>query len=69
MTACRRQAIIWTNAGILSIVYLGINFSVIFIEINILSFEKMYLKIPPADGFYFGFASSVKPGIPFYSKA
>ena len=41
----RRQAIIWTNAGILLIRTLGINFSEILIEIQIFSFKKMYLKL------------------------
>ena len=39
----RRQAIIWTNAGILVIEPLGTNFSDILIEIRIFSFKKMYL--------------------------
>ena len=42
----RRQAIIWTNAGILLIGPLAINFSEILIEIQIFSFKKMYLKLP-----------------------
>ena len=41
----RRQAIIWTNAGILFIRPLGINFSEISIEIDIFSFAKMHLKM------------------------
>ena len=41
----RRQAIIWTNAGILSIGPLETNFSEILIEIYIFSFKKMHLKI------------------------
>ena len=41
----RRQAIIWTNAGILLIGPLGTNFSEIFIEIYIFSFKKMHLKM------------------------
>ena len=40
----RRQAIIWTNAGILLIEPLGTNFSEILIEINTFSFKKMHLK-------------------------
>ena len=40
-----RQAIIRTNARILLIGPLGINFSEILIEINIFSFKKMQLKI------------------------
>ena len=41
----RRQAFIWTNAGILLIRTLGINFSEILSEIHTLSFNKMYLKM------------------------
>ena len=44
----RRQAIIWTNAGILLIEPLGINFSQILIEINTFSFNKMHLKMSSA---------------------
>ena len=41
----RRQAIIWTNAGILLIEPLGTNFGEILIGIKIFSFTKMRLKI------------------------
>ena len=41
----RRQAIIWTNAGILLIGPLGTNFSEILIEIHVFSFKKMHLKM------------------------
>ena len=44
----RRQAIIWTNAGILLFGPLGSNFSEILIEIDIFSFKKMHLKLPSA---------------------
>ena len=44
----RRQAIIWTNAGILLIGPLAINFSEILIEIQIFSSKKMYLKLSSA---------------------
>ena len=44
----RRQAIFWTNAGILLIRPLGTNFSDISIEVMILSFKKMRLKVSPA---------------------
>ena len=44
----RRQAIIWTNAGILLIGPLGTNFNEILIIIHTLSFMKMYLKISSA---------------------
>ena len=42
----RRQAIILTNAGILSIGPLGRNSRDILIEIHTFSFKKIYLKIP-----------------------
>ena len=41
----RRQAIIWTNAGIFLIGPLGTNFSEILIEIQTFSFKKMHLKM------------------------
>ena len=41
----RRQAIIWTNAGILLIGPLGTNFSKISIKILIFSLKKMRLKV------------------------
>ena len=44
----RRQAIIWTNAGILLIEPLGTNFSEILIRIKIFSFNKMRLKMSSA---------------------
>ena len=44
----RRQAIIWTNAGLLLIGPLGTNFSEILIEILIFSFTKMRLKLSSA---------------------
>ena len=44
----RRQAIIWTNAGILLIGPLGTNFSEIQIGIQTFSFKKMYLKMGSA---------------------
>ena len=42
----RRQAIIWTNAGILLIGPLGTKFNEILIEIHTFSFKEMHLKIP-----------------------
>ena len=44
----RRQAIIWTNAGILLIGPLGTNFSEISINILTFSFTKMRLKVSSA---------------------
>ena len=44
----RRQAIIWTNAGILLVRPLGTNFREMLIEIRIFSFMKMRLKVSSA---------------------
>ena len=44
----RRQAIIWTNAGILLIGPWETNFSEILISINTFSFKKFHLKISSA---------------------
>ena len=44
----RRQAIIWNNAGILSIGLLWANFIEILIEILTFSFKKMRLKVSSA---------------------
>ena len=43
-----RQAIIWTNAGILLIGPLGTNFSEILIGIQTFSFKKMHFKMSSA---------------------
>ena len=50
----RRQAIIWTNAGILLIGPTGTNFSEILIEILRFSFKKMRLKVSSAKLRLFG---------------
>ena len=52
-----RQAIIWTNAGILLIGPLGIKFSEILSEIITFSFNKMHLKMSLPNGVYFVSAS------------
>ena len=44
----RRQAIIWTNAGILLIAPWGTNFSEILIGVQTFSFKKMHLKMSSA---------------------
>ena len=44
----RRQAIIWTNAGMLLIRPLGINFREILIGNQTFSFKKMHLKMSSA---------------------
>ena len=53
----RHQAIIWTNAGILLIGPLGTNFNEILIEIYIISFKKMNLKMSSGNGGHFVSAS------------
>ena len=53
----RRQAIIWTNAGILLIETLGTNFSEILIKILTFSFKKMRLKCRLWNGGHFVSAS------------
>ena len=42
LSPCQRQAIIWTNDGILLIVPLGKNLSEILIKIHTFSFKKMH---------------------------
>ena len=44
----RRQAIIWTNAGILLIAPLRTNYRQILIEIHAFSFKKIHLKMSSA---------------------
>ena len=48
LSPSRRQAIIWTNAGILLIGSLGTNFSETLIGIQTFSYKKMHLKVPSA---------------------
>ena len=48
LSPSRRQAIIWTNAGILLIGPLETNFSEILIEILTFSFKKMRMKVSSA---------------------
>ena len=48
LSPTRRQAIIWTNDGILLIEPLGTKFSEILIAIQTFSFKKMYLKMSSA---------------------
>ena len=45
LSPVRRQAIIWTNAGILLIELLGTNFSEILIGIQSFSFKTLHLKM------------------------
>ena len=60
----RRQAIIWTNAGILLIWTIGKNFSEILSKIHTFSFKKMHLKMsvkwPP---FFLNFSVMIHPTI------
>ena len=53
----RRQAIIWTNAGILLIGPLRTNFSEVQIGIKTFSFKKMRLKVSSVNGAHFVSAS------------
>ena len=53
----RRQAIIWTNAGLLLIGPLGTNFREILIEILTFSFKKMLWKCRLRNGIHFVSAS------------
>ena len=48
LSPSRRQAIIWTNAGLLLIQPSGKNFSEILVEIDVFSFKKMHLKMSSA---------------------
>ena len=48
LSPIRRQAIIWTNAGILLIGPLGTNFSEILFGIQTFPFKKMHLKMSSA---------------------
>ena len=53
----RRQAIIWTNDGILLIGTLGTNFNQILIEIRIFAFKKLVWKCRLRNGGHFVSAS------------
>ena len=55
----RRQVIIWTNAGILLIEPMRINFNEILIEINTFLFTKMHLKMSSAKWRLFRFGLNV----------
>ena len=57
----RRQAIIWTNAGISLIWPLGTNFSEILIGIHTFTFKKMHLKLCLENGSHFVSASMCQP--------
>ena len=57
LSPIRRQAIIWTNAGILLIVTLGSSFSEILIEIHNFAFNKMHLQMSSGKWRHFVWAS------------
>ena len=59
-----RQAIIWTNAGLLFFEPLGTNFSEILIEILTFSFKKMHLNVSSAKRrpFCLGLNVLISPG-------
>ena len=67
----RRQAIVWTNAGILLIGPLETNFSEILIGIKAFSFRKMHLKISSAKWrpFCLGLNELMTTGIPYFYDA
>ena len=64
----RRQAIIWTNAGILLIRPLGTNISEILIGIQTFWFKKMHLKMSSAKWRPFCLGLNVLMSRPFYSR-
>ena len=59
LSPVRRQAIIWTNAGILLIGPLGTNFIEILNEIHTFSFKKLHLKMSSAKWRPFRFGLNV----------
>ena len=62
----RRQAIIWTNAGISLIGPLRTNFSEILIEMYIFSFKKMHLKFSSQIWLPFCLGLNVLKGMKFW---
>ena len=64
----RRQAIIWTNAGILLIWPWGTNFSEILIGIQAFSFTKMHLKMSSAKWGPFCLGLNVLSASPVYVR-
>ena len=65
----RRQAIIWNNAGILSIGLFGTNFSEILIEILTFSFKEMRLKVSCAKWLPFCLGLNVLNGLRMVARA
>ena len=62
-----RQAIIWTNAGLLLIGPLGTNFSEILIEILTFSFKKLRLKVSSGKWLPFCLGLNVLVWTPYHS--
>ena len=62
----RRQAIFWTNTGLLLIGPLGTNFREILIEILTFSFKKMRLKVSSAKRRPFCLALNVLKDVDFF---
>ena len=69
LSPSRRQAIIWTNAGILLIRNLGTNFSEILEEIHSLSFSKMHLEMSSAKWRLFGLGLNELSNENIYSES
>ena len=63
----RRQAIIWTNAGMLLIMLLGTNFIEILIGIQTFSFKKMHLKMSSANWRPFSLGLNVLTEVDYWS--
>ena len=63
----RRQAIIWTNDGILLIGHLGTNFNEILIGSHTFSFKNIHLKIPSGKWLPICFGLNVLTDIAFDS--
>ena len=61
----RRQAIIWTNDGVLLIRTLRTNFSEILSKINSFSFKTMHLKMSSAKGRLFSLGLNELRSFPF----
>ena len=64
----RRQAITWTNVGILLIGPLGTNFSEILIEIHTFSFKKIHLKMSSGKWRPFRLGLIVLTYLPLWTK-
>ena len=65
----RRQAIIWTSAGILLIGPLGTNFSEVLIGIHTFSLKKMHLKMSSAKWRPFCLVLNVLSNVKYWNKS